>query len=212
MRRTIVGLVALALAVLVAPGAWAHVEVAPEEATRGSVTTFTFSVPNEEDAANTVAVEVVFPENSAFTTITPEAKDGWTAAPSATSAKWSGGTITAKNEEKFSLTLGPLPNGENLTFKVLQTYNNGDVARWIDIQTGSAEPEHPAPVVKLTGDAVVADTTTSAAPTTTPKTAKGDTKDDEKKNNVAPLVFGALVLAGIGDGIAIGARRRSAKP
>ena len=208
MRRAIVGLTTLLLFVG-AQAAWAHVEVAPEEAARGSVTKFTFSVPNEEDSATTVGVEIVFPENSAFTTITPEDKDGWTATPSATSVKWAGGTITGKNEEEFSLTLGPLPNGANLTFKALQTYSNGDVVRWIDVQAGSEEPEHPAPVVTLTGEPKNAVGPATTIKTTTPTTAKAkdEAKDDNKKN-VSPLVFGALLLAGIGAGIAIGARRR----
>ncbi len=207
MRKAL--LLSIVLFFLGASAAWAHVEVSPDEAARGDVTKFTFTVPNEEDAANTTAVEIVFPENSAFTTITPENKDGWTATPSATSVKWSGGTITGENKEDFVLTLGPLPNGENLTFKALQTYSDGTIVRWIDMQTGSEEPEHPAPVVTLSGPAVVADTTTTAAKaaTTTTLVEKSEKKD---KKNVAPLLFGALVLAGIGAGIAIGARRRSA--
>jgi hypothetical protein len=37
-----------------------------------------------------------------------------------------------------------------LVFKAVQTYDNGDVVRWIDTSTpGGAEPDHPAPTVTL---------------------------------------------------------------
>ena len=45
-----------------------------------------------------------------------------------------------------------MPTDTNeLIFKALQTYDNGEVVRWIDPPAESAAaPEHPAPVVKLT--------------------------------------------------------------
>jgi Domain of unkown function (DUF1775) len=47
---------------------------------------------------------------------------------------------------------GPLPtNVGQLEFKALQTYSDGDVVQWIEPTVkGGAEPEHPAPVLKLT--------------------------------------------------------------
>jgi uncharacterized protein len=47
---------------------------------------------------------------------------------------------------------GPLPkNVGQLEFKALQTYSDGEVVQWIEPTVkGGDEPEHPAPVLKLT--------------------------------------------------------------
>jgi Domain of unkown function (DUF1775) len=43
-----------------------------------------------------------------------------------------------------------LPSTPTLVFKVLQTYTDGRVDRWIEVPSGAnAEPEFPAPVVTL---------------------------------------------------------------
>ena len=48
---------------------------------------------------------------------------------------------------------GPTRPGQ-VAFKALQTYSNGDVVRWIDVQQpGQPEPDHPAPVLTLTAAA-----------------------------------------------------------
>jgi hypothetical protein len=46
---------------------------------------------------------------------------------------------------------GPLPKNVNqLEFKASQTYSDGEVVQWIEPTVkGGAEPEHPAPVLKL---------------------------------------------------------------
>jgi hypothetical protein len=65
---------------------------------------------------------------------------------------WTGGKIPPGSFEEFDVSMGPLPTDtDELVFKALQTYDNGEVVRWIDTAPeGAAEPEHPAPVVKLT--------------------------------------------------------------
>jgi hypothetical protein len=62
--------------------------------------------------------------------------------------------------------MGPLPTDtDQLVFKALQTYDNGEVVRWIDAAPqGAPEPEHPAPVLTLTpADTNSAATTSSDA-------------------------------------------------
>ena len=53
----------------------------------------------------------------------------------------------------FSMLAGTLPsNTSSLTFKAIQTYSDGTVVSWIEpIVKGTPAPEHPTPVVKLTG-------------------------------------------------------------
>ena len=61
---------------------------------------------------------------------------------------WSGGRIGPGEFVDFGLSLR-MPKGEGgdkLTFKALQTYDDGDVVRWI----GPEDADEPAPVVTLT--------------------------------------------------------------
>jgi hypothetical protein len=39
---------------------------------------------------------------------------------------------------------------DQIIFKALQTYSDGDIVRWIDEPAPGVEPDHPAPVLKLT--------------------------------------------------------------
>jgi uncharacterized protein len=51
----------------------------------------------------------------------------------------------------FTFIAGQLPDVKSLTFPAIQTYSDGSTVKWIERQTpGSAEPEDPAPVLKLT--------------------------------------------------------------
>jgi periplasmic copper chaperone A len=75
---------------------------------------------------------------------------------------------------EFDVSLGPLPKTDRIVFKALQTYSDGDIVRWIDVpQDGQAEPEHPAPVLKLppasgNNQADAATATTAARPVNDP--------------------------------------------
>jgi uncharacterized protein YcnI len=46
---------------------------------------------------------------------------------------WTGGSIAPGTFEEFDVSMGPLPTDtDQLIFKTLQTYDNGEVVRWID--------------------------------------------------------------------------------
>jgi hypothetical protein len=50
-------------------------------------------------------------------------------------------------------------------FKAVQTYDSGEVVRWIEeAAEGAEEPEHPAPVLNLTPPAPTEGTDSSTAP------------------------------------------------
>uniref|UniRef100_UPI0006E1E783 YcnI family copper-binding membrane protein n=1 Tax=Peterkaempfera griseoplana TaxID=66896 RepID=UPI0006E1E783 len=71
--------------------------------------------------------------------------------------------------QEFNVSLGPLPTDtDSMIFKALQTYDDGQIVRWIDVaKEGQAEPEHPAPVLTLTkagADGQDATASASAAP------------------------------------------------
>ena len=57
--------------------------------------------------------------------------------------------------EDFKVTLGPLPQGDRIVFKALQTYADGQVVRWIQ-DTGD-DDERPAAILDLSGGGGEAD-------------------------------------------------------
>src|SRR5207253_558005 len=56
-----------------------------------------------------------------------------------------------------SLKVKQLPNAPQVTFKVVQSYSDGEVVRWIELAgPDGKEPDNPAPIVKLTPGAASA--------------------------------------------------------
>ena len=234
------------LAVLAVAGpASAHVTISPNTtAGSGDDVEVTFRVPNEEDTANTTELEVDFPTDKPITGVLPQPVPGWTikventtlATPIQTDdgtvtqtvskITWSGGQIPPGQFQGFPVMLGHVPDdADSLTFKALQTYSNGDIVRWIDVQqAGQPEPDHPAPVLTLTaaapdgGDAAVSPpppagaspsvTVTSAAPASSPAAASGTSAGDSTARGlgIAGIVVGVLGLAA--GALGLGAARR----
>jgi uncharacterized protein YcnI len=189
VRMVAVGAVC-AMTLVSQPGiASAHVTANPSTAQQGSFTKVSFRVPNERDAASTTKLEINFPPDHPIAYVSARAVPGWTSTVQKTTLAqpiktahgeisetvskitWSGGTVSPGGFEEFDVSLGPLPTDTTeLVFKALQTYDNGEVVRWIDTAPEDApEPEHPAPVLKLApANALPAAlTTTAQAPTAT---------------------------------------------
>jgi uncharacterized protein YcnI len=151
--------------------AGAHVSVSSSDATQGGFAKMVFRVPNEEEAASTVKVEVDMADNP-LATARPKPKVGWTAqitkgklpkpvdmhgtqvTEGVTKITWTAANPTAgipvDQFDEFEVSGGPMPEADSIEFKVLQTYSNNVVARWIEeTEEGEEEPEHPAPVLEL---------------------------------------------------------------
>jgi uncharacterized protein YcnI len=166
IHRHIVG-AALALALVLAPVAAAHVTLQPEEVAAGGFTRLDVRVPNERDGVDTTKVEVQFPPG--FLSASAEPVPGWDIKIAKRkldkpveqfgeqvteevggitfTGGGSDGVIRPGQFQDFGLSLGiPDKAGSSLTFKALQTYSNGEVVRWI----GPPDSEQPAPQVKLT--------------------------------------------------------------
>ena len=224
----------------------AHVTIGPDTTAKGgSDVELTFRVPNEEAQADTTQLEVDFPTDKPITGVLPEPTPGWTvkvdnvtlATPIKTDdgtvtqvvqrITWSGGQLPPGQYQGFRVMLGSLPdNADSLTFKALQTYSNGDVVRWIDVQQpGQPEPDHPAPVLTLTAAAPDGAspsapssqvTATASAPSSAPSssssgaTASAKTSDSTARGlGIAGIVIGVLGLAAGAFGITA-ARRKGA--
>lgn len=217
MRKTI----PIAVAVLCMPAAaQAHVTLQPDEVPAGGFARLDVRVPNERDDASTTRVDVKFPPG--ISVVSTEPVPGWTAKVRRTklaepieaegheitdqvsTITWTGkgeqGRIRPGQFQDFGLSVGlPDEPGKSLTFKSLQTYDSGEIVRWI----GAPDTEEPAPQVKLTAVAGEA----SDAPAPEPPASDDDTG--------APTWLAVLALAlGAGGLLAGGAaltaaRRRS---
>ncbi|MFI8824147.1 YcnI family protein [Streptomyces sp. NPDC053431] len=243
-RTALAGAVAASSVLLLSGTAFAHVGVQPQgEAAKGGYATVNVKVPNERDNASTVKVEINFPTDHPLASVMPQPVPGWKvevtkaklAKPLELHGKkineavakvtWSadGSKIGPGQFQQFPLSLGRLPEDtDQLVLKAIQTYDNNEVVRWIEEpKEGAAEPENPAPVLKLsaaTGDHHGG----AAAPAADDKAAgKGghDDKGGEHEEAAASAtdsaarvlgVVGILVgLAGVAFGVLAG-RRRSA--
>lgn len=202
--------VSLAVALLIAPAAGAHVTVQPPEAPAGGFTRLDVRVPNERDNANTTKVEVQLPPG--FLSVSTEPVPGWNAeltmrkldkpveqfgeqvTEEVGQITFSGGAIRPGEFQDFGLSLA-VPDGKPgsmLTFKAVQTYSNGEVARWI----GPPDSEEPAPQVELTA----AEEEEGSGPAAEQPAAPAASEDDDDGNGlaIAALVVGTLgLIAGL---------------
>jgi uncharacterized protein len=247
-RRAARGLVAAAVAAVAllvgAAPAGAHVEFEPSAAAPGSIVTLTLHLANERDDAGTTAVDLRFPDGQPLVVAELPPTPTWTATVQggalgepATGITWQRDPAAASpaDDPVLNLRLGPLPAASTrLQFRLLQTYANGEVDRWIeDAPAGGAEPEMPGPVLDLqpgaAGDVpppttaapttvseapTTRATTTTAAPTTTTTSRDGTAAADEDggdDGNPAGIVIAvvAAVVVGLGAAGAIAVRRRS---
>ncbi|MDQ2630527.1 MAG: YcnI family protein [Actinomycetota bacterium] len=159
----LVGVFALAIPA----GAGAHVTLQPSEAAAGDFTVLDVRVPNERDDSATRKVDVQFPPGFVFASYQPV--PGWSvqvrmerlAKPIASHGEkiteqvaqmtWTADDGNAAIQPgqflDFPVSVQiPGEAGETLTFKALQTYDNGEVVRWI----GAPDSEEPAPQVMVT--------------------------------------------------------------
>ncbi|HET7416351.1 MAG TPA: DUF1775 domain-containing protein [Solirubrobacterales bacterium] len=215
-------LVGLALAAPV--GAAAHVRVQPEEAPADSYTVLRVNVPNESPELTTTRVEVRFPPGFGYALYQPVR--GWSAQVKMTKASRSaisgqatparvGRVIwTARDraaeiqpEEFVDFPVAvqiPSTVGERLTFRALQTYSDGEVARWV----GGPESQSPAPQVLVTAPAAEPDAATAET-----DAAEGDSGGGSDGLAIAALIVAILGLAAGGAALAglVQARRADGK-
>ncbi|MFI9358857.1 YcnI family protein [Streptomyces lydicus] len=181
--------------------------------------------PNEENNADTTKIQVFLPTDHPIPSVLVTPEPGWTAQVKTAKLKnpiktddgtineavsqitWTKGKIQPGQYQDFNIAFSQLPaNADQLTFKTLQTYSDGKVVRWIEEpKAGQAEPENPAPVLRLTKAADEAATATSAAPKAS--AAAGDSTT--RALGIAGLIAGVL---GIGTAAVALYRGRGARP
>lgn len=167
IRRTRFAVAAAAATLALPSAAQAHVSLHPDVVPAGANATIDLRVPNEQESARTVKVAVKFPPG--FLDVVTGYLPGWSAEVKteklAKPVTTDEGTVTSQvteviwtaasgssgiPPERFAnlpfLTAFPDQAGRQLTFKVVQTYSNGDVSRWI----GPPDSESPAPTIDVT--------------------------------------------------------------
>jgi uncharacterized protein len=210
----LIGVLALA-----APAtAGAHVTLQPSEAAAEDFVVFDVRVPNERDDSGTTKVDVQFPPGFAFASYEPV--PGWSAqvrmekldkpltshgekvTEQVSQITWTAESGKAAIQPgqflDFPISVQvPGKAGDALTFKALQTYENGEVVRWI----GGPDSDQPAPQVMVTSGGeehgVAADD-------------EAETEDSDEDGN--GLAIAALIIAIIGlllGGVALARSRRA---
>jgi uncharacterized protein YcnI len=218
LRAAAIGAASALILAGAAGSAAAHVTVSSPDAKPGGYAKLVFRVPTESAMASTTKLVVSLPKDHPFASVGAQVKNGWkveksteklaapvkvgdvTLSEAITTVTWTttAGGVPPSDFDEFALSVGKLPEGvDSLTFPAVQTYSDGQVVKWEEIaKDGAAEPEHPAPALKL-----AAAITTAAATTTT--ASKSDT--------LARVLGGAGLLVGL-IGLAFGLRPRQAKP
>lgn len=167
MRKTTTAALFAAAILALPAAAGAHVTLQPSEAPAGGFTRLDVRVPNERDTKGTTKVVVQMPPGFIFASYEPV--PGWKGKitkrkldkpveafgeqydEEVATVSFTGdgktGIIAPGQFRDFGLSLG-IPEGKpgsKLTFKALQTYEGGEVVRWI----GPPDADEPAPQVAL---------------------------------------------------------------
>ena len=234
MKKGLLGALAVgALVAGLAPTAYGHVTVQPNEAIVGSFSRFVVRVPTERDVP-TIKITVELPP-LAFVSFEPE--EGWKrtvemvelddpievfgeeVTEAVGSVTWTGGEIGPGEFDEFGFS-ARMPDGEEtLEFKADQTYKGGEVVSW----AGAPDSDAPAALVK-TYDlaleegqgqlAALAELRMAAAdgsdkPTDTDD-AEGDDEEDDDDDGLGLLLGGgALAVSLIALAVALRSRKVS---
>ncbi len=203
----------------------AHVSVNPSTASKGGYAKLAFRTPNERPTSGTVKIEVVLPADTPIQSVSVRPHPSWKVAVERTALvtpitradrepvtdvvskiTWTGGTIGPGEFDEFEVSVGPLPKDvDQLVFKAIQTYASGEVVSWIEEAVpGGSEPEHPAPILKLT-EASASPAGPAAAPTPVAAISPDSGNEPSQRLAVAALALGAVGLA---VGLAALVRRR----
>jgi uncharacterized protein YcnI len=223
---------------LLASPASAHVTAHGTGATSGAHDAeITFRVPNERATASTTRVEIHLPTDKPFAGVLAASKAGWKVVVSSlklttpivtddgkidtavSTIIWTatGGGTGPGQYDDFDIAVGQLPKTDIVTFKVLQTYSDGTVVRWIELNApgSTQEPEHPAPQLSLAAPVDSgAGTTSTAAPTVTAKAVPAIAAKAADDSSAMKLAGAGLGVGGVALLLALVAlgRRRSSKP
>jgi len=224
-KHALVTTTATAALVLLAGGiASAHVDPDPIAMQAGTAGTVQFKVEHGCNGSPTKSMKFQIP--TGVTGVTAVDKAGWTATVTGDTLEFTGGPLAADQEDHFDISFTAPTTAGDIHFPVIQTCDVGEIA-WIEIPAeGAAEPESPAPTIKITEgpptsaeltpapeeegttEGTVVATDTGAVPTT----AAADTSDDSSNTGaIVGIIIGAVIVVG-GGGLLLARRNKGAAP
>lgn len=209
---------AFAAAVAFAGPAAAHTEVEAEGARAlDQNVALTFAAESESGTAGISKLEVILPEGITPADITfKEGPKGWKLAPTDRGYTVSGPKLAVGEDAEYVVTVRQLPDTKTLVFKTLQSYSDGRVDRWIELdeESDGHGHGHPAPRLELKaaapGAKAVSPTPTEEPTTAAPSTSAPSTPsteaavdatdgDDDGMPVALPIGIGAaVVVLGVG--------------
>ncbi len=127
-RRIVVGLLAGALALSIAPLAAAHVTVSPPFVDDGVASVVVFQTPNERPPHATTSLRLEAPAGIDLAISDPP--PGWQLNVSEGVATWTGGRIENSSVVAFPLQVTAHTNAGLQTFEAVQGYDDGESVRW----------------------------------------------------------------------------------
>jgi len=227
-RLSVVVGAALAASVALAVPASAHVEVeSPGAAALAENVTLDFTAESESDKAGISKLEVILPEGIRPADITYKTgPKGWKLAATDRGYAVSGPAVATGEGAAYSVVVRQLPDAKSLAFKTLQSYADGRVDRWIELEKSDDGGGHghgnSAPVLALKaaapGAKPVAPSPTAPATTAAPSTDPAEKKpsgsanaagaeqgdrdekaqDDDGMNAALPIGLAAAVVVLVG--------------
>ena len=224
-----------ALALLGSGIAAAHVTAQPGTVTQGSYAKIAFRVPSELPTAGTVKLQVTLPAEHPIASVRTSPLPGWTAelakeklptpiesedrtiTEAVRTITWTAqpGTRVGPTEfVEFEVSMGRLPEDtDRLVMPAVQTYDDGSVVAWDQVQApGAEEPEHPAPTLLLVpkSDTAAAAGSGEGVTGAARAGAAGPVGQDEATDHTARwLGCAGLLLGALGLGLGAGAVART---
>ena len=214
--RLSAALITVALVGIAGP-AFAHVTVSSTDAAPDEFGKAVFRVPTESETASTTKLVVTLPKDTPFAFVSAQTKPGWkvtvaeakldkptkvgdfelTKAVRTITWTSTAAGIPPSQFDEFGISGGPFPDTDEMVFSAEQTYSDGKVVTWDQVQKGDAEPEHPAPTLTLAQP--IDDTADAAA-----------VQEDEDTKTGVWLGGAALAVAALALVVALRENRRRA--
>jgi uncharacterized protein YcnI len=191
MRRASAYAGVLVAALALAPSAFAHAELFPNEIPSGDGYLLNLAVPNEKDTASTTQIQITMPADFDLEHVAPV--PGWTvsvAGQHVTNGETGGGSSITWKGKLSGTQLAVLPfvgvpkKAKQYAFTVRQTYSDGSVVVW----SGDESSETPAAHITASADA----------------SSSGGGSDSSKTIAIIALVVGGLGLLVGGAGLVSG--------
>jgi uncharacterized protein len=228
MKKAFAAIAATGALLALPAAAEAHITLQPSEAASESFTVLEVRVPNETDNANTTKVDLKLPPG--FISASYQPVPGWSVKVSTQKLSkpvqtddgpvseqvremvWTGdgkaGRIAPGQFQDFPISVQiPGKEGDTLTFKAIQTYDDGEIVRWI----GPPSAEEPAPQVHVTapepeGGHMAEAASGGSGGEQASSDSDGDSDSASKGLGIAALILGGLGL--IAGGVALVRTRR----